>query len=376
MYRSIVAISLGFALIQLPKLAGDQRASPPGSAQEVTGAAHKYDEVLPKCSPDGRWLAFEYHETSDPNYPHVGIMDLSQDSHPWHPLLEVKPGRHLYAGDLSWSPDSQWLALWTDYPEGTKSFWSDGDIRIARVNIRTDEFVKLTDALPEGARVGPTTAWLRRGTIVFSGLTDGSIYGVSQSGGKPRKLVTVPKDKCGGGTNTLAVSPDEQRIAFAMDADGDEQITECSALWIADLPTGNLRRIPTIDLHPLSPFWLDKDTILFSGEKDNKPVGIYKLSLVTGNLTRLLEGHYLTPFVCDSGKTLYFSWGANLQAKTPSGSDWTFNDFSGFSIWRVPLGDVLKPHSGEKRSGVNETANPKNGNVHLQNPIPATTQKQ
>jgi hypothetical protein len=78
MYRSIIAISLGFALIQLPKLAGDQKASPPGSAQEVTGAVHKYDEVLPKCSPDGRWLAFEYHETSDPDYPHVGIMDLSQ----------------------------------------------------------------------------------------------------------------------------------------------------------------------------------------------------------------------------------------------------------------------------------------------------------
>ena len=69
---------------------------------------------------------------------------------------------------------------------------------------------------------------------------------------------------------------------------------------------------------------------VFSGEKDNKPVGIYRLSLSTGNLTHLLEGHYLTPFVCDSGKTLYFSWGPSLQSKTPAGDAWpTFNDFSG-----------------------------------------------
>jgi Tol biopolymer transport system component len=375
MYRLIVAISLGLALIQAVKLAGDQKASPPASAQEVTGAVQKYDELLPKCSPDGRWLAFEYHETSDPNYPRVGIMDLSQDSHPWHPLLEAKPGRHLYAGDFSWSPDSQWLALWTDYPEGRKSFWSDGDVRLARVNVRTHEVVRLTDALPEGARVGPTTAWLRSGTIVFSGLTDDNIYGVSQRGGKPRKIATAPKDKCGGGTNTLAVSPDERRIAFAIDADGDGQIAECNALWIAAVPTGNLRRVPTTGLHPLSPFWLDKDTILFSGEKDNKPVGIYKLSLITGNLTRLLEGHYLTPFVCDSDRKLYFSWGPMLEAKTPSGDAWpTFNDFSGFHIWKVPLADVLRQH--EEHSEVTETVDPKTGNIHLQIPIPAPTKKQ
>ena len=341
---SLLMVSNCLMLTAWPILArSDREVRPPASAQEITGSVHKYDEALPQCSPDGRWLAFEYHETSDPNYPHIGIMDLSQGSHPWHPLLEVKSGRHLYAGDMSWSPDSQWLALWTDYPEGSKSFWSGADFRIAKVNIHTGEVVRLTDALPEGARVAPTTAWLPSGMIVFAGMMDDSIYGVSQKrGGKTRKLVTVPKDKCGGGTNTLAVSPDEQRIAFAMDPDGDEQIAECSALWIADLSTGNLRRVPTTDLHPLSPFWLDKDTILFSGEKDNKPVGIYKLSLITGSLTRILEGYYLTPFVCGSGKTLYFSWGPNLEAKTPRGDAWpTFNDFFGFRIWRVPLGDVV-----------------------------------
>ncbi len=343
-YRSGVIISLGLALAVWPVLVrSGPKSRPPTSAQEVTGAVQKYDEVLPKCSPDGRWLAFEYHEPDDPNYPHVGIMDLSQGSHPWHPLLEGKAGRHLYAGDLSWSPDSQWLALWTDYPEGRKSFWSDADIRIAKVNIYTREVVRLIDALPDGAHVGPTTAWLRPALIVFSGMMDENIYGVSERGGKPKKLVSVPSDKCGGGTNTLAVSPDEQSIAFAMDGDGDSQIAECNAIWIADLRTGNLRRVPTTGLHPLSPFWLDPGTILFSGENNNKPTGIYAASLNSQKVTRLLDGLYLTPFVCDTGKTLYFSWGPRLETKTPAGNDWpTFNDNYGFHIWKVPLRDVLR----------------------------------
>jgi len=34
-----------------------------------------------------------------------------------------------------------------------------------------------------------------------------------------------------------------------------------------------------------------------------------------------------------------------LEAKTPSGDAWpTFNDFSGFHIWKVPLADVLRQH--------------------------------
>ncbi|HVR27420.1 MAG TPA: hypothetical protein VMU26_29335 [Candidatus Polarisedimenticolia bacterium] len=375
MYRSILAISLGLALTQLPKLAGDQKAGPPARAQEITSDVHTYDQALPVCSPDGHWPAFEYHDTNDPNYPRVGIMDLSQDSHPWHPLLEVKPGRHLFAGDMSWSPDSQWLAMLTDYPKGKESFWSDSDIQVVKVNIKTHEVVRLTN-FPVDTAVNPNTAWLRDGWIVFSAV-DENIYAVSEKGGELRQLVNVPKDKCGGGTNTFAVSPDEQKIAFVMNGSGSNQTAACNALWIADLQKGALQRAWTNGLLPLSPFWLDNDTIFFSGEKDNKPIGIYSLSLSTGNLTHLLEGYYLTPFVCDSGKMLYFSWGPSLQAKTPSGDAWpTFNDFAGFHIWRVPLGDVLQQRGNEQHSGVSETGDPKTGNVHLQIPIPASTKKQ
>jgi Tol biopolymer transport system component len=376
---SLLMVFNFLTLAAWPTLARSGRKShPPVGAQEITGSVHKYDEAGPECSPDGRWLAFEYHEPGDPNYPRIGIMDLSKHSRPWHPLLEAKTGRPLYAGDISWSPDSQWLALWTDYPQGSKSFWSgDSDNQIVEVNVRTNEVVRLTN-FPVDTSFGPTTAWLRSGMIIFAG-DDQNIYGIAENSGNARKLINVPADKCGGITNTLAASPDGQSIAFAMDWEGDSQIAECNALWIADLRTGNLRRIPTSGLHPLSPFWLNGNTILFSGINIDGgkwlPVGIYSVSLNTEKINRILDGLYLTPFVCDSGKTLYFSWGPSMQSKTPAGDAWsTFNDFYGFRIWRMPLADVLKRHSNEQQhSGASETVDSQTENIHLTIPVPASS---
>ena len=152
-------------------------------------------------------------------------------------------------------------------------------------------------------------------------------------------------DKCSGGTNTLAVSPDEQKIAFAMDKGGASQIIECNALWIGDLRTGDQRRVPTTGLSPLSSLWLDGNTILFSGVIDADkwlPVGIYSVSLDTGKVTRLLKGPYMTPSLCDSGKTLYFSWRPRLRTKTPVRNDGSnVNEFHQFHVWKVPLHDVF-----------------------------------
>jgi hypothetical protein len=98
-----------------------------------------------------------------------------------------------------------------------------------------------------------------------------------------------------------------------------------------------------IGLHPISLYWLNDDTILFSGESGNKPTGIYRVAVTTGRVVRLIDGSHLTPSVCGSSKALYFSWGPKLQSKTPAGDDWpTFNDYYGFHIWRVPLRDVLR----------------------------------
>ena len=344
-YRSALVAALGIATVLQSGLASDQKSGPPASAEEVTLGLHMYGEVLPACSPDGRWLAFEYHTNSAPDYPRVGVTRLGRAAHSWRPLLGGRPSSRLFVGDLSWSPDSRSLALITNSHSGRANSSLDSDnLQVVRVDLSTSKMVKLTD-FPSSAHLGPTTAWLRTGLIVFTG-PDEDIYGVPERGGKLQKLVKVPLDRCSGGTNTLAVSPDEQRIAFAMDSGRENQITECDAVWISDLRTGRLLRVPTVGLRPLSPFWLDANTLLFSGESSSAgerlPVGIYGVSLGTGKVTRLLEGPYLTPFVCDSGKTLYFSWGTKVRDKM-RGDGWsTFNDFYWFHIWKIPLHDVLR----------------------------------
>src|SRR5258708_2278029 len=299
------------------------------------------------------------------------MMRLAPGSHAWRPIVKGKPGRDVYVGDLSWSPDSRWLALITNYPEGAKDLRSGFNAQLVKVNVNTGEVVRLTN-FPPNTLSGPTTAWLRSGPIVFTG-DDANIYGVPENGGDVRKLIVVPKDKCGGVTNTLAVSPDEQSIIFEKDSGNESQTTECNALWIGDLKTRGLRRLPTTGLRPLNPFWLDEDTVLFSGidVEGGKwlPSGIYRVSLRTGEVSPVLKGFYDSPFVCDSGKTLYFSWGANLRTKSTSRDGFKFNDYYGFHIWKVPLRDVLQQHSDQKHSGTMETVNPKTRNRHPTAPV-------
>lgn len=311
----------------------------PASAEQVTGSSNKGYEVLPACSPDGLWLAFEYTENTDPRDPHVGILRLDR-SGSWRPVISPQPGHYLFVGDLSWSPDSRWLAVITDYPNGRESAWSDSNLQVAKINIYTQEVVRLTN-FPVGTTLGPTTAWMRSNLIVFPG-PSGDIYGISPSGGKSRKLVNVPKKRCHAGTNTLAAAPDTERVAFVMDAKDDNEVGECSALWVSNIRKGNLQRIATKGLRPLSPFWLNRDTILFAGRNANDdPIGIYSVSLSTKKIVPLLEGAYLTPTVCGS-TTLYFSW--RLANGDPKRTDEVLSvpsDLYGFHIWKVPLRDVL-----------------------------------
>ena len=138
-------------------------------------------------------------------------------------------------------------------------------------------------------------------------------------------------------------------------------LTECNALWIGDLKTKGLRRLPTTGLRPLNPSWLDENTVLFSGIdiEGGKwlPTGIYRVSLRTGEVSPVLKGRYDAPFVCGSGKTLYFSWGPNLRAKRTSRDGGKSDDYQGFHIWKIPLRDVMDQ---------------KSGNSHLKVPGPAS----
>jgi hypothetical protein len=201
---------------------------------------------------------------------------------------------------------------------------------------------------------------LRSGWIVFSAF-DENIYGIPQNGGKPRNLVTVPTDSCPGSTNTLAVSPDEQQVAFALEVDDEKHRVECNGMWVGDLKTHKLTRIATSGLLPLNPYWMDDETILYSGIDTAGgrwvPTGLYSLSLALKRIDRILTGPYLTPSVCLSDQNLYFSWGSKLQEVPPTADDWpTFNDFHGFHVWKISLREILHRstslQSGDTTDGI------------------------
>ncbi len=176
---------------------------------------------------------------------------------------------------------------------------------------------------------------------------------VSTKGGKVRKLVSLPRQQCGDNVSTFAISQDERRIAFAIEPASENESDGCTALWVANLTTGAVHAILTPSLYPVTPFWLNANTILFSGmDKEENPLGIYELSLPSGAVTPIVKGLYLSPFVCDSGRTLYFAWAPKLAGKD---FVWHYlhlgNPFYGFHIWRVPLHDVLQQRTRKAVSG-------------------------
>jgi Tol biopolymer transport system component len=320
--RAILGLALlGMSLAEPPGVANYNKPVPPARSQRVTDGP--FAEVAPMCSPDGRWLAFEYFGAEQSDTPQIRIMRRHADLSSARPLIDVKQ----YNGDMSWSPDSRWISVQMDFPTAEQNGPRTDDAQIAKINIYSHEVIKLTD-LARNADVDSTTSWLRTGWIVFSAIDD-TLYAVPDGGGgRLRSLSHLPTSLCSGGMDTLGGSPSGQRIAFDM-SDFDKQ---CDVLWIADVKTGRVTSVPT-DVHPVSPFWLDENTILFSGENDNQePIGIYQVSLRTGRVDRLLIGMYLTPFVCDSGRTLYFSFGSELQR---TGKSW--NPFYGFHIWKMPM---------------------------------------
>jgi dipeptidyl aminopeptidase/acylaminoacyl peptidase len=319
--RSLYRVALvGLALLACSAPRISSRADL-NRAQRVTDGP--YAEAAPMCSPDAKWLTFEYFDPKHASTPEIWIMPRLGNFDSARPLTDPS----FYGGDASWSPDSRWIAAVMGFPLAGQDGPQTNNEQVVKINVQSREVVKLTHFAPN-TTIDPTTAWLQTGWIVFSAVDD-NIYGVPDDGGEPRKLVDVPSGQCpDNGTNTLAGSPDGRRIAFDMLTFN----AKCDALWVADIDTGKLRRVPT-GVHPVNPFWLDGNDLLFSGETDDeKPEGIYRVSLRTGKVTRLLKGLYLTPFVCGSGKMLYFSSGPRLETE---GGSWNF--FHGFHVWRMPM---------------------------------------
>ena len=261
-------------------------------------------ELGPQCSPDNRWIAFEYfHETSGSHGPQIWIMAESEDFTSAKPLVD--DGK--YHAGISWSPDSQWISfVMSQKLQQDDPFLSS---QIYKVHIRTGQIVQLTNFEAHTA-LGEDTAWSQNGLIAFE--KEGDIYTIPAEGGAVVKLFGASSQGIQiGDLSGLAWSRNGKYLAFSANREG--QPTEDSAIWSMDVQKKQLRKLPT---GPGSgcPFWINDSNLLFCRAQKGGIVKIYSYSLRHRRTTELTGGPLDLPgcIVPTTGR-LFFNHGKDSQ---------------------------------------------------------------
>lgn len=170
-------------------------------------------ELGPQCSPDSRWIAFEYfHESTESHGPQIWIMPASESEDFTSAKPLVDDGK--YHAGVSWSPDSQWISfVMSQSLQQGEPFLSS---QIYKANVRTGQIVQLTN-YEAHTELGEDTAWSHDGLIAFE--KDGDIYAVPAEGGTVFKLFDGTFDASAqrieiSALSGLAWSPNGKRVAF------------------------------------------------------------------------------------------------------------------------------------------------------------------
>lgn len=273
-------------------------------------------ETEPNISPDGRWIAFQYFGENKPGLPQIWIMEISKGFRSARPLVD----QHGYAGEMSWSPDSQWISFIS--PDDKPARHTD---QIYQVNVITLEIIQVT-GFPEGSLIGDSTTWSTSGLIAFE--KGGIICGVSQAGGKEVQLLDTRQPLSNQRPSYIRFSPDGKMLVFSVE---DEERRQ-SEIWVADLKSKSIRRITSLHFD-FFPTWIDERHVLFSRQTENGWSEVQILSLLTGNLERITSEHVdYTPSTDPLGHVLYFS----RRGRVPK--DQENADFLvGFHIWRMSV---------------------------------------
>ena len=186
-------------------------------------------EIGPRCSPDGRYLAFEYFSIEHPNAVQVWLMSSNGRFSDARPLLGYSGNSY---GEISWSPDSDWLSFIGGSPEANGAL-SD---QVFKISIVDRQIIQLTN-LPARTALGGTS-WSRDGRILFE--MDDDIYAVPQSGGTVSNLIDLHASLPGVSPVFPSWSPDGSRIAFV----GREKSSGAGHdLYVKELSTAKIAKI-------------------------------------------------------------------------------------------------------------------------------------
>jgi Tol biopolymer transport system component len=279
------------------------------------------EELGPKVSPDGSWLAMEYFTPEHPNDPAVWVMPRNGTFADARRVVDDK--EYVYA-ELAWSPDSAWLSA-------VRMLRSKPGVigaQIFKINVATGHAIQLTK-LPVLTAIGAGTSWSRDGRIAFE--MDQDIYTVPSDGDAVTKLVDVQHNLPHVVPYFPVWSPDNTRVAF-VGRGGAGAKSSSHDLYVANLRTGEIRRV-FAGVGDDGPSWFDDDHILSSREEDGPSSSIWLVSISGPNGVRLTRGHYDMAPTTDITRTyLYFS--RNEHISRPSSDE-------DFHIWKCRLSDGL-----------------------------------
>jgi Tol biopolymer transport system component len=267
-------------------------------------------ELKPACSPDGRWLAFEYFPRSGLTGPEIWIMPIDGGFKLARPL--VKDG--LYYAGISWSPDSEWISYTAAMPDKQEA--NKGGLltsQIFKVNIRSGQVVQLT-SLAKNTVVEDSTSWSIRGEIAFS--MDDDIYAVRDSGGGAYKLVDFHAiQKMPHAPQDIAWSPDGKQIAFEANDSLDSEQRESGSLWVVEVATKTANAILTRkQIGGAS--WVDANRLVLALVNDDHLSTVFLLSLDTRHLEKLTSGPFdIWPCYAEQRKTLFFNHNRSLNPR-------------------------------------------------------------
>jgi len=269
-------------------------------------------EIGPRCSPDGRYLAFEYFSTEHSDAVQVWLMPPDRFSDA-RPLLGYSGMSY---GEISWSPDGGWLSFVGGSPE------SDGVLseQVFKINIANRQITQLT-YFPARTSLGGTS-WSRDGRILFE--MDDDIYVVPQTGGTVAKLLDVNTRLPGVNPFFPSWSPDATRVAFV------GRTAKEHSLYVADLDSNIIEKIFS-DVGDDGPSWLDDSRILCSRVEGQSQSSLWLVRVREKNGVRLTQGFYdIGPVACVSGEYMYFARNADI-------SRFSGPMMRGFHIWRVRM---------------------------------------